>query len=139
VKDFIVESVRQAAAIAFRIEGGVPRVLVVRAKRNPEHWIFPKGHVEPGETLEAAALRELQEEGGVEGEVVSRVGGLTYTLNGRTFDVDHYLCVYRGSIGTDEPRSPRWCSFEDALGLLTFSDARGLLRRALPIIEGYAR
>lgn len=134
-----MENVQQAAAITFRIDDGVPLVLVVRAKRNPDHWIFPKGHVEPDETSDEAALRELLEEGGVEGEVVSRLGELTYTRNGRTHDVEYYLCAYRETVGTDEPRSPRWCSYEDALGLLTFSDARQLLRRALPIIEKRTR
>ncbi len=29
------------------------------------HWGFPKGHVEPGETPEAAAMREISEETGI--------------------------------------------------------------------------
>ncbi len=130
-----MENVQQAAAIVFRIVGGLPLVLVVRAKRNPEHWIFPKGHVEQDETADDAALRELLEEGGVEGEIVSRLGELTYTRDGLAYDVEYYLCAYRRTVGTDEPRSPRWCSYEDALGLLTFSDVRELLRRALLVIE----
>lgn len=134
-----MENIRQAAAITFRIDNGIPLVLIVRAKRNPDHWIFPKGHVDPGETVEAAALRELREEGGVEGEVVSRVGALTYMREGRVFDVEHYLCAYRETLGTDEPRTPRWCSPEEALRLLTFSDARELLRRTLSIIEKHTR
>ena len=30
-----------------------------------QHWGFPKGHIEPGETPEAAALREISEETGI--------------------------------------------------------------------------
>ena len=134
-----MENVQQAAAITFRMENGVPLVLIVRAKRNPGHWIFPKGHVEPDETLEAAAMRELREEGGVEGEVASHAGALTYIRDGRTFHVDHYLCAYRKTVGTNEPRSPRWCSYEEALGLLTFPDARELLQRARPTIDTHLR
>ena len=130
-----MEKVLQAAAITFRIDSGVPRVLVVRAKRDPGHWIFPKGHVERGETSEAAALRELREEGGVEGIIVSHVGALTFTRDGRSFCVEHYLCSHRKTIGTGEPRSPKWCTYEEAFRMLTFSDARELLRRAIPIIE----
>lgn len=137
--DSAVETIQQAAAIAFRIENGIPLVLIVRAKRNPDHWIFPKGHVEPGETPEAAALRELLEEGGVSGDIVSRVGALTYVRDGRTFRVEHYLCAHRETFGTEEPRTPQWCSREDALRLLTFPDTRELLRRALPIIERHTR
>lgn len=133
-----MDHVRQAAAVTFRMDGGVPRVLIVRAKRNPEHWIFPKGHVEPGETPDEAALRELREEGGVVGDLVAPIGRSAFTLEGTTFDVDYYLCVYRKTIGTDEPRSPRWCTYADAAGLLTFADTRELLRRAFDIIEAGA-
>lgn len=131
--------VDQAAAITYKISDGVPLVLIVRAKRNPDHWIFPKGHIEPGEAAEAAAVRELREEGGVDGEVVSRVGEYEYTRDGCTFRVAHYLCMYRETVGTEEPRSPLWCNVDEALGLLTFPDARELLRRSLAIIEKHLR
>lgn len=42
---------------------GVGHVLVLRHTNG--NWVFPKGHVEPGETLLQAALREVQEEAGV--------------------------------------------------------------------------
>ena len=53
--------IAQVGAIAVSREGGEPLVLLVTAKKNPEHWIFPKGHVERGEELAATALRELDE------------------------------------------------------------------------------
>lgn len=130
-----MSKVEQAAAITYKISNDAPLVLIVRAKRNPDHWIFPKGHVEPGETVEATAVRELREEGGVDGEAVSRVGEYEYTRDGFTFHVVNCLCVYRETVGTVEPRSPRWCTIEEALGLLTFPNARELLHRSLHIIE----
>ncbi len=131
--------VEQAAAITYKISNDIPLVLIVRAKRNPEHWIFPKGHIESGEAAESAAVRELREEGGVDGEVVSRVGEYEYTRDGFTFHVVTYLCEYRETVGTDETRSPRWCTIDEALGLLTFPDARELLQRSLAIIEKHLR
>lgn len=35
--------------------------------REEDRWCFPKGHVEPGETVEGAALREVEEETGLKG------------------------------------------------------------------------
>jgi len=50
----------QAGAITMRGK----KVLIVRAKKNPLDWIFPKGHVERGESLAETACRELAEEAG---------------------------------------------------------------------------
>jgi 8-oxo-dGTP pyrophosphatase MutT (NUDIX family) len=58
----------QAGAVVFKIVDGAPQIMLVRAKKTPEHWIFPKGHVEAGETAEIAAARELEEEAGIRGE-----------------------------------------------------------------------
>ena len=41
---------KQAGAIVVRAGKTGPRILLVTARRNPNNWIFPKGHVESGET-----------------------------------------------------------------------------------------
>ena len=53
-------------AVVFTRIDGVPHYLLVRAKDQPEgcHG-FPKGHMEPGETEEQTALREIYEEVGL--------------------------------------------------------------------------
>ena len=70
--------VSQAGAVAVRREGTELLVLLVTARRQPGHWIFPKGHVEPGETPDATALREAEEEGGITGTAVENLGSLSY-------------------------------------------------------------
>lgn len=54
------------AALAVVLRGD--EVLLVRRRNEPDAglWGFPGGHVEPGETVGAAAARELLEETGVE-------------------------------------------------------------------------
>ena len=53
-------------AVVFTRIGGEPHYVLVRAKNQPEgcHG-FPKGHMEPGETEEQTALREIYEEVGL--------------------------------------------------------------------------
>jgi len=54
--------VDQAGGIAYRVERGAPSILVITSRKDPHQWIFPKGHIEPGETPVAALQRELAEE-----------------------------------------------------------------------------
>jgi len=49
------------------------KVLLARRAR-PRLWSLPGGRIEPGETAEQAALRELREEVGVEAEIVASAG-----------------------------------------------------------------
>ena len=53
-------------AVVFTRIGGEPHYVLVRAKDQPEgcHG-FPKGHMEPGESEEQTALREIYEEVGL--------------------------------------------------------------------------
>ena len=59
-----------AASVAVFRDGKV--LLALRAR--PSVWSLPGGRIEPGETAEQAALRELREEVGVEAEIVAFAG-----------------------------------------------------------------
>ncbi|HSK17781.1 MAG TPA: NUDIX domain-containing protein [Longimicrobiales bacterium] len=126
-----MNAIQQAGAIAFRMQDDQPIILLVRARRDPDAWIFPKGHVEPGESIAAAALRELEEEGGVVGEIVSEVGSSSFREGGETYAVTYFLVRTAGTVSDAEDREQRWCTPADALRLLTFDDTRNLLNRTL--------
>ena len=59
---------RQACAIPFLRSEQLDFCLITSQKGR---WIFPKGIIEPGESLEEAALKESWEEAGIKGEIVS--------------------------------------------------------------------
>lgn len=62
------------AAVAVVLEEG--RLLCVRRRFAPEAggWCLPGGFMEPGETVEVAAAREVREESGLEVEVLQQIG-----------------------------------------------------------------
>ena len=113
-----------------RTAGGEPEDLLVEARRRRGEWVLPKGHIEPGETPEAAAVREVQEEAGVRAAVVARAGESAYAVDGQTVRVTFFLMQYQGEAGRPEDRARTWLRYEDALRLLRFDDTRRVLTRA---------
>jgi len=126
-----VARVSQAGGIVIRRNGDALSVLLVRAKRDPSVWIFPKGHIERGETAADAALRETREEAGVDGEIVGPVGAPLDFNNGRyDVSVQYFLIRLRSESDETDGREKRWFSIEDALDALPWTDARALLALA---------
>jgi 8-oxo-dGTP pyrophosphatase MutT (NUDIX family) len=113
-----------------RSAGGEQEYLLVEARRRRGEWVLPKGHIEPGETPEAAAVREVQEEAGVCADVVARAGESEYAVDGQTVRVIFFLMRYQEEAGRSEDRTRTWHRYEDALRLLRFDDTRRVLMQA---------
>jgi 8-oxo-dGTP pyrophosphatase MutT (NUDIX family) len=94
--------------------------------------VFPKGHLEAGESNEEAALRELREEAGVDGTIVRAIGSLEFESGRERVRVEYFLVRYTREVPPAESRERRWCSYDEALELLVFPDARRLLQSARP-------
>jgi 8-oxo-dGTP pyrophosphatase MutT (NUDIX family) len=123
--------IRQSGAIVVRLDGKKPRVLLVTAKRNPRNWIFPKGHIEKGETAPAAALREAKEEAGVVGKLIGPAGVLEYGFMGVNARVEYFLAELTREAGPPEDGRERvWCELDEALERLSYKNTRKLLRKA---------
>jgi 8-oxo-dGTP pyrophosphatase MutT (NUDIX family) len=119
-----------AGGIVMRFCEDAPRYLVVTARSDSQRWIFPKGKIDEGETIHAAAEREVREEAWVTATVIDTVGSIEFDKDGRTACVEYFLMSYVRDAGRGEDRKRRWCKYEEALGLLVSSPARTLLRRA---------
>ena len=128
----MAEFVEQAGAIVYRRDDDGLHILLVRARRNPTDWIFPKGHVENGETAAEAAIREAEEEGGVTGRVVSALWpAITFESGGRKVRVHYYLVAFTEETASTEEREHEWLPPAEALERVTHATARVLLERAL--------
>jgi 8-oxo-dGTP pyrophosphatase MutT (NUDIX family) len=126
---------KQAGAIVVRAGKTGPRILLVTARRNPGNWIFPKGHVESGETLRAAAVREAREEAGVEGKVVGAAGRMSFEFGDNTYRVTYFVVRTSDAGKEREGRRLQWLKYKQALRRLTFDETRDLLRDAWPRIK----
>jgi 8-oxo-dGTP pyrophosphatase MutT (NUDIX family) len=131
-----VTPIEQAGGIAYRMRSDGVWILLVRAKKDPSVWIFPKGHIERGESAAAAALRETKEEAGIEGELVGPVGEPLEFQSGQEIVRVQYFLIRAGSeVPSKERRPKQWFPFDQAIDQLRFPDARRLLSGARLAIE----
>lgn len=113
-----------------RTVGGEREYLLVEARGSGGEWVLPKGHIEPGETPEAAAVREVEEEAGVRATVVAPAGEGEYAVDGQPVRTIFFLMQYQGEASRQEDRARAWRRYEEALGLLRFEDTRRVLMQA---------
>jgi 8-oxo-dGTP diphosphatase len=98
-------------------------------------WTFPKGKLEPGESWQEAARRELEEETGLPVELGGEVGRTFYRdSSGRAKEVRYYLAASdEEPAAQNEVDEVRFVPLADAAGLLTYRRDRQLIRRLLEV------
>lgn len=130
-----------AGGVVFRVADGNAFYLLIRdSYRN---WGFPKGHLESGELPEAAALREVSEETGL-GDLVPRGTIATidwhFRFRGRLIHkVCHFFLMETAETDTSPQRAEgitacRWAPFEEAEELISYANARDVLRLARSLV-----
>lgn len=132
-----------AGGVVYREGADGPEVLICKAS-GYHKWVLPKGLIDPGETHEQTALREVREEVGVEAEIVTPLGEpekYVYTARGmRVFKtVYYYLMRYVSGSKDDhdyEVEDVRWVSFDEAIEMMGFEGGREMLRRARAAFDG---
>ena len=113
------EPVDRVAAVCYRYVEESVQFILIRARSGG--WTFPKGRVEEGETLWAAAQREAVEEACVCGRIESEPFAIFLheqrSSNGRRTDltVAAYLLQVESECDTPEHgRNPTWFGPEEA-------------------------
>lgn len=128
-----------AGGIVFRRNNEVLEYLVINAKKHPEHWVFPKGHIILGEMPEEAAKREILEETGVAAQKISFICNIQFQDQDEIVNVSFFLMEYIATKDQGEPRKKRWCTYEESLQLLTFEDSRDLLRISHILVQKHMK
>jgi 8-oxo-dGTP pyrophosphatase MutT (NUDIX family) len=105
-------------------------------------WALPKGGIEPGETDDMAALREVREETGIEGVVEADLGIIDYWFYSRGDDTRVHKTVHfflMRAVGGDTSRHDHevsealWVTVDGALDRMTYPNERQIVRAAIEI------
>lgn len=117
-----------AGGVLFNPKG---EVLLIRDRQG--YWCFPKGHLDEGENLAQTALREVEEETGIQGEVVGQLSSTHYTNNkGVEREVHWFLMQGQGQVRIEKGlNGAGFFEPEEARRILAFSDDVRLLGEAL--------
>ena len=116
-------------------------VLLVRRGTPPRlgQWSLPGGRIEFGETVEAAALRELKEETGVEVELLGLIEVLDAVFTSRTSgDVTrHYVLIDFAArwlsgepVAGDDAAEARFFRHSEVAGLVEWSETVRIIEAA---------
>ena len=131
-----------AGGVVYRVDDGRPLYLLIRDSY--KNWGFPKGHLEPDELPERAAIREVAEETGLDGlELRGPIETIDwyFRFRGRLIHkVCHFYLMETASTLTNPQHEEgitacTWAPIEDALERISYANARAVLRRASEMVE----
>jgi len=105
-------------------------------------WALPKGTPKAGETLEQVAVREVQEETGLEVRLIAYIGNISYSFIRDNIryqkQVRHFLFEAIGgdmSLHDAEYDRVEWFSIPEALRRLTYQNEANILSQAEDILD----
>jgi 8-oxo-dGTP pyrophosphatase MutT (NUDIX family) len=134
-----------AGGAVFRSGGTGVEVVIVRIVPE-QRWQLPKGLIDPGETIEDAAVREVREESGVVAEIVAPIEKIEYWFvgdrDGRRTRFHKYVHFFlmryvSGDVADHdhEVDESRWVTVETALDMLEFKSERDVVAKGVSLIE----
>jgi 8-oxo-dGTP diphosphatase len=122
--------IEAAGGVVMRKGVDATEIAVVHRPRYDD-WSFPKGKLDPGETFEEAALREVREETGLTCRLGPELPFTTYEDNkGRPKIVRYWLMAVLedpGFVPNDEVDELVWLVPDEAGAQLTYARDRKLL------------
>lgn len=134
-----------AGAIILREVEGKLKIALAHHARVTKSWVLPKGHVEEGESLEQAALREIYEEAGLyDVQLIKHLGTIMRASVKSNGDLEqktiHYYLAYAlGDSQSQTPTDPRftdvgWFLPAEALELLPYESEQTFFREHLSLL-----
>ena len=134
-----------AGGVAFRNQAETLEVALISVGED-NRWQLPKGVVDKGESTEAAAVREVREEAGIDTQVVDRIDKVEYWYfakeNGNRVRYHKYVYFYllrykSGDVAEhdDEVNEAQWVEIGEAVKRLAFNTEKKIVERAAQMID----
>jgi N utilization substance protein B len=136
--------VTSAGGIIFRKDG--PKTYFIVVKNAWNRWTFPKGEVNEGETWQEAAVREIQEETGInEAEILGEIGEIKFTDKSKEEPIKksvHFYLIKTNQVEvTEKPaeevhiKEVKWMERDDVLKSLDYENLIDLFKKAVEETE----
>jgi 8-oxo-dGTP pyrophosphatase MutT (NUDIX family)/phosphohistidine phosphatase SixA len=134
VDDTVHDDVRAAGAVLWRAAPDGPRIALVHRPRYDD-WAFPKGKLDPGESMPFAAVREVAEETGERARLGAQLGDVRYPVPEGRKVVRYWAAQARGGrfIPNSETDQLVWASVDQAADRLSYRHDLEVLRRFVDI------
>lgn len=122
------EPIRAAGGLLWRPTASGHEIAVIRREKYQD-WTLPKGKLDPGETWEQAALREMREETGFKARLLGFAGAVAYGTDKGPKVVRYWHMVPDGPPGPIENEVAElvWMPLPDARQRLDYDLERAIL------------
>ena len=133
-----------AGGVAFRAVAEQVEVALISVGEK-RRWQLPKGLVNPGETNEGAAVREVREETGLTTDLIELIDKIEYwfyaTEKGQRVRIHKFVYFYlvrfkSGDVADHdhEVNEARWVQLDEAIKMLAFESEQGIVTKARTLI-----
>ena len=128
------EAPTHAGGVVYRITDRGPEFLLVTARRQPDEWVLPKGHIERDERPEDTAVREVAEETGVEAAIDRPLSIVVIHPRGEQQRIQFFLMRALRDGAPHEERRTLWLTCDEAAARLPFEESRCLVRTGAELL-----
>jgi len=130
-----------AGGVVYKEENG-GRLWLLIQPRDTDRWQLPKGQIEKRESSQTAALREIKEETGIDGEIIDKIDKISWWFvqeGEKIFKTTvFYLVKARkeaGRFDKKEVAQISWLSYNQAYQRLTFKSEKEILQKGREILQ----